>query len=234
MKTITTQEALSASAYPGRGIILGINEQGKGVLAYFIMGRSENSKNRIFALRKDGSLKTKAFDKSKLKDPSLIIYSPFRTFEDKLIVSNGDQTDTIYNCLEDGGTFEQALATREFEPDAPNFTPRISGIVNLPDYSFTLSILKTCDGVRCVRSYFNYDTPAYGYGFIVHTYKKNGDPLPSFKGEPKRIEISGNIDEYAKTVWKSLDADNKVALYVRYTNLDTGTYETRIINKLGN
>ncbi len=231
MNTITAAQAVSASSYPGRGILLGINEDGMGVCAYFIMGRSENSANRIFVQTEDG-IKTQAFDESKLKDPSLIIYSPVRQWEDKLIVTNGDQTDTIYDFLEDDSTVEAALATREFEPDAPNFTPRISSVVNLADYSFQMSILKTCDGIRCVRNYFNYEAPAYGVGFFIHTYRGDGDPLPSYKGEPTKVEITGNIDTFANELWNNLDANNKVALYVRYTNLDTGTYETRIINKL--
>ncbi len=231
MSIITAAQAVSASSYPGRGIILGVNEEGMGVCAYFIMGRSENSANRIFVPTDDG-IKTQAYDESKLKDPSLIIYSPVRQWENSLIVTNGDQTDTIYEYLEDDSTPEAALATREFEPDAPNFTPRISAVVNLKDYSFQMSILKTCDGIRCVRNFFNYETPAYDVGFFIHTYQGDGDPLPSFSGEPTQIEISGNIDEFSTSIWENLDPTNKVALYVRYTNIATGTYETRIINKL--
>ncbi len=231
MKTVSTAKAVSASNYPGRGIILGINDEGMGVCAYFIMGRSENSANRIFVETEDG-IRTEAFDESKLTDPSLIIYSPVRTYEDKLIVTNGDQTDTIYEYLQDEKSPEEALATRTYEPDSPNFTPRISGVVNLNDYSFGLSILKRCKGTRCMRHYYNYEPVAYDTGLFIHTYAGDGDPLPSFAGEPTPVVITGKIDEYAKEIWDNLDENNKVALYVRYTNIETGTYETRIINKL--
>ena len=224
-------EDLKSNSYPGRGIVIGKNADNKNmVVAYFIMGRSENSRNRIFI--EDGcGIKTKAFDDSKLTDPSLIIYSPVRVLGDDLIVTNGDQTDTIYDFMKDGKTFEEALRTRTFEPDPPNFTPRISGVVNGGNYK--LSILKSADGNEAsARRYFYeyYDTPA-GMGHFIHTYKCDGNPIPSFVGEPKQVELSGDIDEFTLKMWENLNPDNKVSLFVRYINLENGTTETRIVNK---
>ena len=226
---------LSKLEYPGRGIILGKSDDGKNaVFAYFIMGRSVNSRNRIFDVYGD-DIRTKAFDESLLNDPSLIIYSPVKVFGDNIIVTNGDQTDTIYEYLKTGKSFEDALYTRTFEPDAPNFTPRISGLIELKDrLKLKFSILKSDEGDenQTLRFFYNYDNPKPGEGFLIHTYKENSDPLKSFEGEPKKIQISGDIDEFSEKLWNSLDSENKISLAVRYINLETGEYKQVIKNKL--
>ncbi|MCR4693820.1 MAG: IMP cyclohydrolase [Pseudobutyrivibrio sp.] len=226
---------LSETTYPGRGIVIGRSIDGtKAVTAYFIMGRSENSRNRIFVTDGEG-IRTEAFDPSKLTDPSLIIYSPVRVLGDDTIVTNGDQTDTIYNLMHQGLTFEQSLRTREFEPDGPNFTPRISGIIHIKDNSFnySMSILKSNmgDSDSCNRYTFDFSNPKAGYGRFIHTYVGDGNPLPSFEGEPTPVEISGSIDDFTNMVWENLNEDNKVSLFVRYIDIATGEYETRIVNK---
>ncbi len=225
---------LRSNAYPGRGIVLGRGADGtKAVAAYFIMGRSVNSRNRVFV--EDGKgIRTQAFDPSKLEDPSLIIYAPVRVLGNKTIVTNGDQTDTIYELMNQQFTFEQALRTREFEPDAPNYTPRISGIMKIDgDYSYALSILKSAGGDpnSCQRFTFSYKAPQKGTGHLIHTYMGDGNPLPSFEGEPKTVEITGTIDEFTDNLWNSLNEDNKVSLFVRFIDISTGEYETRIVNK---
>jgi hypothetical protein len=198
------------------------------------MGRSENSRNRVFVTEGEG-IRTQAFDPSKLEDPSLIIYAPVRVLGNKTIVTNGDQTDTIYELMDKQNTFEQSLRTREFEPDAPNYTPRISGILHIEngDYNFAMSILKSDNGnaESCNRYTFAYSNPAAGAGRFIHTYMGDGNPLPSFEGEPTLVNIPDDMNEFADTVWNSLDADNKVSLFVRYINIADGTYETKIINK---
>lgn len=224
---------LDKNDYPGRGILLGKTPDGaKSVLAYFIMGRSENSRNRVFEKTEDG-IRTRAFDPSKMSDPSLIIYHPVRTHEQRTIVTNGDQTDTIYDFVKDCGCFVKALKTRRFEPDKPNFTPRISGILyHLEDFSYKLSILKAADenGSACNRFTYDYE-PLSGVGHLIHTYEKNGDPIPSFQGEPRAVAVPDNMDTLAEMLWSSLNADNKVSLYVRYTDLKTLDFEEKIINK---
>ncbi len=226
---------LSSNAYPGRGIIIGRCPHGKhAVTAYFIMGRSSNSRNRVFVTEGQG-IRTEAFDPSKLEDPSLIIYAPVRVLGDKTIVTNGDQTDTIYDGMAEGLTFEQSLRSREFEPDGPNFTPRISGIMEIAEgkYSYAMSILKSNDGDPdcCNRYTFTYDNPKAGEGRFIHTYMHDGNPLPSFVGEPKKVEISCDIDAFTQMLWENLNEDNKVSLFVRYIDIETGAYETRIMNK---
>lgn len=226
---------LSGCDYPGRGIIIGRSEDGtKAVTAYFIMGRSENSRNRVFVEDGEG-IRTQAFDPSKLSDPSLIIYAPVRVLGDKTIVTNGDQTDTVYDLMKEGKTFEESLRTREFEPDGPNYTPRISGLMTVSSgkYEYAMSILKSHNGNpdQCDRYTFSYDAPVAGEGHFIHTYMKDGNPLPSFEGEPTWVKISGNIDEFTDMIWNNLNQDNKVSLFVRYIDIATGEYETRIINK---
>ena len=224
-------EELQQNSYPGRGIVLGKSADGSQmVIAYFIMGRSENSRNRVFVEENDG-IKTQAFDPSKLTDPSLIIYSPVRVINGKTIVTNGDQTDTIYDFIAKGDTFENALQTRTFEPDAPNFTPRISGIIDGARY--TLSILKSANGNpdSTCRYFFDYQSPLAGEGHFIHTYRCDGNPIPSFEGEPKKIAVNGDIDAFTESVWNSLNADNKVSLFTRYIDLTTGETQTRICNK---
>lgn len=226
---------LAGNAYPGRGIVIGKSADGKyAVTAYFIMGRSANSRNRIFV--EDGAgIRTQAFDPSKLEDPSLIIYAPVRVLGNKTIVTNGDQTDTIYELMDKQQTFEQALRTREFEPDAPNYTPRISGIMHLENggYNFAMSILKSNNGdpSSCNRFTFAYQNPKAGEGRFIHTYMGDGSPLPSFEGEPTLVGIEGGIDEFTKAVWENLNEENKVSLFVRYIEIATGNYESRIVNK---
>ncbi|MDU5596563.1 MAG: IMP cyclohydrolase [Lachnospiraceae bacterium] len=225
---------LAAKEYPGRGIILGKSEDNRAVFAYFIMGRSTNSRNRVFETSND-DIKTKAFDESLLSDPSLIIYSPVRVLGKKIIVTNGDQTDTIYEYLKDKKTFEDALYTRTFEPDAPNFTPRISGLIDIESgLKLKLSILKSDEGdeSQALRFFYNYDNPKPGEGFLIHTYKENSDPLKSFEGEPVKVSLKGSIDEFSDSLWNSLNDDNKIALAVRYIDMDTGKYEQIIKNKL--
>lgn len=235
MELISVSDYLKDNTYPGRGIIIGKSSCGKyAVTAYFIMGRSENSRNRIFVKDGDG-IRTQAFDESKLSDPSLIIYSPVRVLDNKIIVTNGDQTDTIYNMMSKKFTFEQALRTREFEPDAPNYTPRISGIIKFRDNNFHyfLSILKSADGDPqvCERFTYGYNSPVNGVGHFIHTYKCDGNPIPSFKGEPKRIAITESIDKFTNTLWSSLNEENKVSLFVRYVDLMTKEVKTNIVNK---
>jgi IMP cyclohydrolase len=235
METISLEKELQNNAYPGRGIVIGRSEDGKNaVAAYFIMGRSENSRNRIFVEEGTG-IRTQAFDPSKLTDPSLIIYAPVRVLNDQTIVTNGDQTDTVYEGLSQGITFEQALRSREFEPDAPNYTPRISGLMEVKDgqYDFTMSILKSNDGNpdACLRYTYSYEQPIAGEGRFIHTYQCDGNPLPSFVGEPKPVAIGNDIDAFGKMIWDSLNDDNKVSLFVRYIDIASGEWETRIYNK---
>ncbi len=235
MKTIDIYEELKSNPYPGRGIIIGKSADGKNaVTAYFIMGRSVNSRNRIFTKTADG-IKTEAFDPSLLTDPHLIIYSPVRVLGNKTIVTNGDQTDTIYEMMDKQQTFEQALRTREFEDDAPNYTPRISGIMHIEDdtYNYALSIIKSASGSpeSCERFTYSYTNPLNGEGRFIHTYMGDGNPLPSFEGEPKKISIPNDINEFSDSLWKSLYEDNKVSLFVRFIDLKTKKYETVIINK---
>lgn len=235
MKKLSLEAELKGNSYPGRGIVIGKSGDGKhAVTAYFIMGRSENSRNRIFAEEGEG-IRTQAFDESKLSDPSLIIYAPVRVLGNKTIVTNGDQTDTIYELMDKQQTFEQALRTREFEPDAPNYTPRISGIMHVENgsYNYAMSILKSSNGspAACNRYTFAYENPMNGEGHFIHTYMGDGSPLPSFEGEPKLVGIDGGIDEFTQLVWESLNEDNKVSLFVRYIDIESGAYETRIVNK---
>ncbi len=232
MPQFELKELLEQNAYPGRGIVLGHTEDGtKAVIAYFIMGRSENSRNRVFVEDGEG-IRTQAHDPSKMKDPSLIIYAPVRVLEKTTIVTNGDQTDTIYDFMAQGKTFEESLRTRTFEPDEPNYTPRISGIV-MANGDYRLSILKSADGdpASARRYFFEYTKPLAGQGHFIHTYRCDGNPIPSFEGEPEQVAIRGNIDEFTAEVWNSLNADNKVSLFTRFIDLATGEYETRIINK---
>ncbi|MCR5290157.1 MAG: IMP cyclohydrolase [Treponema sp.] len=235
MKMVSLQSELKNNEYPGRGIVLGKSQDGKtAVAAYFIMGRSENSRNRIFV--KDGEgIRTQAFDPSKMKDPSLIIYSPVRVLGTKTIITNGDQTDTIYEGMDHQLTFEQSLRCREFEPDAPNYTPRISGIMHIDhgSYNFAMSILKSDNGNpdSCNRFTFAYTNPQNGTGRFIHTYMGNGNPLPSFEGEPTLVDITGDIDSFTDMVWNALNAENKVSLFVRFINIADGTYTSKIINK---
>lgn len=235
MPNLDIAKELSSNQYPGRGIVIGKSGDGKdAVIAYFIMGRSENSRNRVF-VECDGGIRTQAFDESKLSDPSLIIYAPVRVLGNTTIVTNGDQTDTIYEYLQSGKSFEEALRTRTFEPDAPNFTPRISGVVECRDgdFSYKLSILKSNDHnpASAERFFFEYAQPVAGEGRLIHTYRCDGDPIPSFEGEPKRVALSGTIDEFTNLLWNSLNEDNKVSLFVRYISLATGEVQTRIVNK---
>lgn len=235
MQTASLQQELKNNVYPGRGIVLGKSEDDQyAVAAYFIMGRSENSRNRVFVEDGEG-IRTQAFDPSKMVDPSLIIYAPVRVLHDYTIVTNGDQTDTIYEQMQAGRTFEQALRTRTFEPDAPNYTPRISGIIDQTNhgFSYALSILKSADGdpSSCQRYVFSYDRPLAGVGHFIHTYEGDGNPLPSFTGEPQKISVSGDLDTFGNMIWESLHPENKVSLFVRYIDLQTGQYETRIYNK---
>ncbi|HOP11597.1 MAG TPA: IMP cyclohydrolase [Oscillospiraceae bacterium] len=230
MKTI--EQALSKNTYPGRGILLGMNKDGEKVMAYFIMGRSENSRNRVFVETEGGGLKTEAFDPSKVTDPSLIIYHPVRRFNGMTIVTNGDQTDTIFAALRLGGSFESALRTRRFEPDEPNFTPRISGIY--ADAEYKLSILKSApqNPTAVYRQFFEY-TPIPGVGHLIHTYDCDGNPLPSFTGESTEIAVEGDIDAFTETLWNTLNEANKISLFVRFENPLSGDTETRVVNKNG-
>ena len=225
---------IKGNPYVGRGIILGKSKNGENaVSAYFIMGRSENSRNRVFTL-KDGNVYTEPFDASKVEDPSLIIYSAVKSYENKLIVTNGDQTDTIYDYLKDGKCFGCALRSRAFEPDAPNFTPRISGMITFEnnDFTYKMSILKSIDevGSDCARYFFEYPSKN-GLGHFIHTYVTDGNPIPTFQGEPERVEIYDDIDAFTNEIWDNLDENNKISLYVRYTNLKTNQIEFRLINK---
>ena len=235
MERLSIEKELQGNSYPGRGIIIGRSADGtKAVTAYFIMGRSVNSRNRIFVEDGEG-IRTQAFDPSKLTDPSLIIYAPVRVLGNKTIVTNGDQTDTIYEGMDKQMTFEQSLRSREFEPDGPNYTPRISGIMHIENgtYNYAMSILKSNNGSpdSCNRYTFAYENPAAGEGHFIHTYKCDGDPLPSFEGEPKLIAVPDDIDACTDTLWSSLNEDNKVSLFVRYIDIASGTCATRIVNK---
>lgn len=233
MKSLAAE--LSSTTYPGRGIVIGKTPDGThAAIAYFIMGRSANSRNRVFVEDGEG-IRTQAFDPSKLEDPSLIIYAPVRVLGNKTIVTNGDQTDTIYDLMDKQYTFEQALRTRKFEPDAPNYTPRISGILHFEEagYNYAMSILKSNNGNpdSCCRYTFAYSNPAAGEGHFIHTYMGDGEPLPSFEGEPTLVDIPNDMNEFADIVWNNLNEDNKVSLFIRYINIEDGTYETKIINK---
>lgn len=235
MDMISLAQELQENSYPGRGIVLGRSEDGtKAVAAYFIMGRSENSRNRIFVEEGEG-IRTQAFDPSKLTDPSLIIYAPVRVLGHRTIVTNGDQTDTVYEGMEKGLTFEQSLRSREFEPDAPNYTPRISGLMELENgrYSYSLSILKSNNGdpACCNRYTFSYENCAAGEGHFIHTYLHDGNPLPSFEGEPKLVAIPDDMEKFTNMLWNNLNPENKVSLFVRYIDIATGKYETVIKNK---
>ena len=240
-KILDIKSELSRTSYPGRGIIVGKSEDGsKAVAAYWTMGRSAGSRNRIFATdteSEDGSevIRTKPFDPSLIAgDPSLIIYAAVRVLGKKTIVTNGDQTDTIYDGLKAGLTFEQSLRSRKYEHDAPNYTPRISSLIDLEnDFNYSLSILKSDDGNpdNTLRFTFNYDAPVAGEGHYIHTYMQDGNPLPSFEGEPVKVKISGNIDDFANEIWNSLNEENKVSLYVRFIDLKTGKYESKLFNK---
>lgn len=233
-ETKTIAERIKGNSYVGRGIIAGKSADGKkAVTAYFIMGRSENSRNRIFEETEDGII-IYPFDASKVEDPSLIIYSPIRKIDNKLIVTNGDQTDTIYNFIKQGKTFIQALNTRGFEPDAPNFTPRISCMLTFDkgDFSYDMNILKSADaeGSACARYNFAYPSLS-GVGHFIHTYVCDGNPIPTFQGEPERISIPDDIDAFTKEIWENLDEQNKISIYVRYIDLESGECENRLINK---
>lgn len=235
MEMLSLENELKGNPYPGRGIIIGKSQDGKhAVTAYFIMGRSSNSRNRIFVAEGEG-IRTQAFDPSKLEDPSLIIYAPVRVLGNKTIVTNGDQTDTIYDGMDNQLTFEQSLRCREFEPDAPNYTPRISGIMHINNnfFHYGMSILKSNNGngEACNRYTFAYQNPVAGEGHFIHTYMEDGDPLPSFEGEPKLVFIPNDIDSFTNMLWNSLNEENKVSLFVRYIDIETGKYETKIINK---
>ena len=235
MEMLSIEKELQGNAYPGRGIIIGKTPDGKkAVTAYFIMGRSENSRNRVFVTEGEG-IRTQAFDPSKLTDPSLIIYAPVRVLGNRTIVTNGDQTDTIYDGMDKELTFEQSLRCREFEPDGPNYTPRISGVMHIEagKYDYAMSILKSNNGDPscCNRYTFTYDNPVAGEGHFIHTYKCDGNPLPSFEGEPKLVNNLDDMDAYTELLWNSLNEENKVSLFVRYIDIATGTYETNIVNK---
>ncbi len=234
MKPVDIKQDLAGNSYPGRGIVIGQSADGKNaVIAYFIMGRSVNSRNRVF-VEEGAGIRTQAHDPAKLSDPSLVIYAPVRVLGEDTIVTNGDQTDTIYDFMQEGKTFEEALRTRTFEPDGPNYTPRISGIVERGEGSFTykLSILKSCGGDPdfAQRFFFEY-APKAGLGHFIHTYKQDGDPIPSYEGEPTPVSIEGDIDAFTASLWENLNEDNKVSLFTRFINLETGKAETRIVNK---
>ena len=227
-------ELINGNPYVGRGIVLGKTEDGKkAVSAYFIMGRSQNSRNRVFTER-DGAVFTEPFDASKVEDPSLIIYAAIRRYENKLIVTNGDQTDTVYEGLKAGKGFSEALTAREFEPDAPNLTPRISGMITFGegDFTYEMSILKSIDeeGSACARYTYAYPAKA-GLGHFIHTYVKDGNPLPTFQGEPERVSVPNDMEAFAKDIWEKLNEENKISLYVRYTSLEDGSYEDICYNK---
>lgn len=230
----TLSRELAGNTYPGRGIVIGRSEDGRhAVAAYFIMGRSTNSRNRIFVADGEG-IRTQAFDPSKMEDPSLIIYAPVRVLGTNTIITNGDQTDTVYQGLMDGKTFGEALKVRTFEPDAPNYTPRISALMDIRggEYEYKMHIIKTVDGdaSSCAHFTFSYGNPKAGEGHFIHTYMSDGNPLPSFEGEPERVDISGDIDAFTDLLWENLNAENKVSLFVRYIDIRTGEYESRIVN----
>ena len=228
------KDRIDGNPYVGRGIVIGKSSDGKkAATAYFIMGRSANSRNRVFTV-KNGEVFTEPFDASKVEDPSLIIYAALRKIENKLIVTNGDQTDTVYDGIVTGKSFSESLESREFEPDAPNFTPRISGMLTFGenDFKYEMSILKSLDenGSDCARYTFSYPSKA-GLGHFIHTYVTDGNPIPTFQGEPERVAIPDSIDEFADEIWNYLDENNKISLYVRYTDLTDGSYEEKLINK---
>lgn len=228
------KDRIDGNPYVGRGIVIGKSSDGKkAATAYFIMGRSANSRNRVFTV-KNGEVFTEPFDASKVEDPSLIIYAAIRKFENILIVTNGDQTDTVYDGIVTGKSFSESLESREFEPDAPNFTPRISGMLTFGenDFKYEMSILKSLDenGSDCARYTFSYPSKA-GLGHFIHTYVTDGNPIPTFQGEPERVAIPDSIDEFADEIWNYLDENNKISLYVRYTDLTDGSYEEKLINK---
>lgn len=228
------KDRIDGNPYVGRGIVIGKSSDGqKAATAYFIMGRSANSRNRVFTV-KNGEVFTEPFDASKVEDPSLIIYAALRKFENRLIVTNGDQTDTVYDGIVTGKSFSESLESREFEPDAPNFTPRISGMLTFGenDFKYEMSILKSLDenGSDCARYTFSYPSKA-GLGHFIHTYVTDGNPIPTFQGEPERVAIPDSIDEFADEIWNYLDENNKISLYVRYTDLTDGSYEEKLINK---
>ena len=233
-ETKTMGQRIQGNPYVGRGIVLGQSQNGRyAAAAYFIMGRSENSRNRVFALEEDGTLFTRPFDPSKVKDPSLIIYAAARTFRNQRIVTNGDQTDTIYNSLQSGRSFASALTARCFEPDAPNFTPRISGMLTFGnELTYEMSILKSADaqGTACNRYHFAY-AALPGVGHFIHTYVTDGDPIPTFMGEPERVCVPDDIDEFARDIWDNLNEQNKISLFVEYTDLTDGSVSRRVINK---
>lgn len=232
MKPCPISALLSGNAYPGRGIVVGKSADGTKVCAaYFIMGRSANSRNRVFRME-NGILSTEPYDPAKLEDPSLIIYRAIRPFDNRLIVTNGDHTDTIYDALCAGRSFSEALQSRTFEPDAPNCTPRISAMITPDngDVCFDMSILKSIDGTACARQFFSYEA-VNGTGYLIHTYDGDGSPLPSYSGEPKQVVIPDSIDDFAQPLWEALDEDNKISLYVRYTDLTNGGIEERLFNK---
>ena len=224
-------DRVRGNSYVGRGIVTGLSPDGRAVSAYFIKGRSSNSRNRVFTVR-EGEVFTEPFDASKVEDPSLIIYAAIRKFENYLIVTNGDQTDTIYKGLMKGLAFAESLESRQFEPDAPNLTPRISSITDLKDGSYEMSILKSADeeGTACNRYTFSF-APLPGLGHFLHTYVQDGSPLPTFQGEPERISVPNDIDDFTDDIWEALDEDNRISLYVRYTDLESGEYEERLINR---
>ncbi len=235
MQRVSLAKELAGNSYPGRGIVIGKSGDGKyAVTAYFIMGRSVNSRNRVFVTEGEG-IRTQAYDPAKLEDPSLVIYAPVRVLGNKTIVTNGDQTDTIYELMDKQQTFEQALRTRTFEPDGPNYTPRISGIMHIENggYNYAMSILKSNQGdpSSCQRYTFAYENPKAGEGHFIHTYMGDGNPLPSFEGEPTLIGIDEDIDGFTKMIWENLNEENKVSLFVRYIEIGSGKYETRIVNK---
>ncbi len=235
MNKLSLAKELSSNTYPGRGIVIGKSADGKyAVTAYFIMGRSTNSRNRVFVVDGEG-IRTQAYDPAKLEDPSLVIYAPVRVLGNKTIVTNGDQTDTIYELMDKQQTFEQSLRTRTYEPDGPNYTPRISGIMHIENgsYNYAMSILKSNNGNpdACNRYTFAYENPVAGEGHFIHTYMGDGNPLPSFEGEPTWVGIEGDIDAFTKMIWDNLNEENKVSLFVRYIDIESGKYETRIINK---
>ncbi len=230
-KIDTFTDRAKGNSYVGRGIVSGMSPDGKAVSAYFIMGRSANSRNRVFTIREEGVF-TEPFDASKVEDPSLIIYAAIREYGDSLIVTNGDQTDTIYDGLEKGLSFSKALESRQFEPDAPNLTPRISSITDLASGDYEMSILKSADaeGTACNRYTFSYNALP-GLGHFLHTYVQDGSPLPTFQGEPERVTMPDDIDAFADEIWNALDEENKISLYVRYTDIESGEYEERLINR---
>ena len=235
MEILDIKKELASNSYPGRGIVIGKSADGeKAVIAYFIMGRSVNSRNRVF-IEQEGGIRTEAFDPAKLSDPSLVIYAPVRVLDNKTIVTNGDQTDTVYDFIKEGKGFREALKTRKFEPDAPNYTPRISGIVcrGEGEFCYKLSILKSFEGnPDAPQEYFFEYTPVNGLGHFIHTYKCDGNPrIPSFEGEPKIVKIEGDIDTFTNDLWTNLNEDNKVSLFTRFIDLKTGAEETRIVNK---